>query len=85
MELEMHQIAFLTNLNPWEIGAIVFVVLLLFGAKKLPELARGAGKAIKEFKKVSTEAEETFKTALSEEEEKQARESAAGQAEKKSS
>ena len=55
MELGIHNLAFLTNMNPWEIGAIVFIVLLLFGAKKLPELARGAGKAIKEFKKVSIE------------------------------
>ncbi len=31
--------------------AIIFVVLLLFGAKKLPELARGLGKSIGEFKK----------------------------------
>ena len=34
---------------------IMFVVLLLFGAKKLPELAKGLGKGIKEFKKASTE------------------------------
>ena len=34
-----------------EIIIILFVVLLLFGAKKLPELAKGFGKGIKEFKK----------------------------------
>jgi len=38
-----------------EIAVIVFVVLLLFGAKKLPELARGMGKGIREFKKASSE------------------------------
>lgn len=35
--------------------AIIFVVLLLFGAKKLPELARGLGKSIGEFKKAKDE------------------------------
>lgn len=58
------------NLTPVEIGAIVFVVLLLFGAKRLPELARGAAKAIKEFKTVSNEAQSTFKEAMKEEDKK---------------
>ena len=38
-----------------EIAVICFVVLLLFGAKKLPELARGMGKGIREFKKASSD------------------------------
>lgn len=38
-------------LNGWEILVLVLLVLLLFGAKKLPELARGLGQGIKEFKK----------------------------------
>lgn len=38
-----------------EIIGILVVVLLLFGAKKLPELARGLGQGIKEFKKASNE------------------------------
>lgn len=33
----------------WEIFVILFVVLLLFGGKKIPELMRGLGKGIKEF------------------------------------
>ena len=41
------------GLGPMEIGVILFIILLLFGAKKLPELARGLGKGIKEFKKAS--------------------------------
>ena len=40
-----------------EILIILFIVLLLFGAKKLPELARGLGKSMTEFKKASTELE----------------------------
>ncbi len=41
-----------------EILIIAFIVLLLFGAKKLPELAKGFGKSVNEFKKASKEAEE---------------------------
>ncbi len=38
-------------MGPLEIGLIVVVVVLLFGAKKLPELAKGMGQSVKEFKK----------------------------------
>ena len=34
----------------WELVIIVLVVILLFGAKKIPELAKGIGKGIREFK-----------------------------------
>ena len=37
-------------LNGWEIFLIVAVVFLLFGARKLPQLAKGLGQGIKEFK-----------------------------------
>ena len=47
--------AMFAMLNGWEIVAILGVVLILFGAKKLPELARGLGQGIKEFKKASIE------------------------------
>jgi sec-independent protein translocase protein TatA len=40
-------------LNLWEIALLVGLVVLLFGAKKLPELAKGLGQGIKEFKKAS--------------------------------
>lgn len=43
----------LFNFGPGEITIIVFVILLLFGGKKLPELARGLGKGIREFKDAS--------------------------------
>jgi len=43
----------LAMLNMWEAIAILVVVLLLFGARKLPDLARGLGQGIKEFKKAS--------------------------------
>ncbi len=42
-------------LGPWQIVLIVVVVLLLFGGKKIPELMRGLGSGIKEFKDASKE------------------------------
>ncbi len=50
-----------SNLGPMEIGIIVFVILLLFGAKKIPELAQGLGKGMKEFKKAIKEVEDDIK------------------------
>ncbi|GJQ61439.1 MAG: hypothetical protein SCALA702_04920 [Melioribacteraceae bacterium] len=49
------------NMGFWEIFAIVFAVLLLFGAKKIPELAQGIGKGMKEFKKAVKDVEEDIK------------------------
>ena len=43
------QLAFF-NLGPWEILLVLIVVLVLFGAKRLPELARGLGLGINEFR-----------------------------------
>jgi sec-independent protein translocase protein TatA len=43
--------AFGFGLGPFEIALIVGVLLLLFGAKRLPELASGMGKSIRDFKR----------------------------------
>lgn len=43
------QVAFF-NLGPWEILLVLIVILILFGAKRLPELARGLGLGINEFR-----------------------------------
>lgn len=51
-------------LNGWEIVLILAVVLILFGAKKLPELARGLGQGIKEFKKATNEVQEEVRSAM---------------------
>ncbi len=37
----------------WEMVVIILAILLLFGGKKIPELAQGLGKGIKEFKKAT--------------------------------
>ena len=42
-------------IGPWQIVLIVLVVLLLFGGKKIPELMKGLGSGIKEFKNASKE------------------------------
>ncbi|HMN48228.1 MAG TPA: twin-arginine translocase TatA/TatE family subunit [Ignavibacteriaceae bacterium] len=49
------------NLGAGEIMIIVLVILLLFGAKKIPELAQGLGKGMKEFKKALKDVEEEVK------------------------
>ena len=51
------------NLGAGEIILIVLVVLLLFGAKKIPELARGIGKGMSEFKKGIKDVENEIKSA----------------------
>ncbi len=50
--------------GPQELLIVFFVVLLIFGGKKLPELAKGLGKGIREFKKASShdDSEEQQKT-----------------------
>lgn len=41
------------NIGGWEIFWIVLVVLLLFGAKRIPEMMRSMGQGVKEFKKAA--------------------------------
>ena|SRR5579859_1134397 len=48
-------VMFAGMLGGWEIILILAVVLILFGAKRLPELAKGLGTGIKEFKKATRE------------------------------
>lgn len=55
------------------IWVVLFVVLLLFGGSKLPELAHGMGKAKREFKKASEEVEDEVRNAVHEDEVRKAR------------
>ncbi|MFN3951285.1 MAG: twin-arginine translocase TatA/TatE family subunit [Thermaurantimonas sp.] len=48
---------FLGMIGPWQIVLIVVIVLLLFGGKKIPELMRGLGSGVKEFKDAMKEPE----------------------------
>ena len=41
-------------IGPWQIAVIVILILLLFGGKKIPELMRGFGRGMKEFKDAVT-------------------------------
>lgn len=54
-------IAFLGPLGLPEFGIILFILILLFGAKKLPQLARSMGKSMGEFKRGRQEFEEELK------------------------
>ena len=53
--------------GPQELILIFLIVLILFGAKRLPELARGLGKSIKEFKRATSEVEDDIREAMKEE------------------
>jgi sec-independent protein translocase protein TatA len=50
-----------------EIIGILIIVLVLFGAKKVPELMKGLGSGIKEFKKASREVQDEVQRAIDEE------------------
>ncbi|MGA9239218.1 Sec-independent protein translocase subunit TatA/TatB [Robiginitalea sp.] len=51
----MNALGIFLVIGPWQIAVIVVIVLLLFGGKKIPELMRGLGSGIKEFKDASRE------------------------------
>ena len=51
----------LSNIGPGQLIIILLIVLLLFGAKKIPEIAKGLGKGIKDFKGALKEDEDETK------------------------
>src|SRR6187455_1526009 len=51
----MNFLAMLSNLGGPDLIIILLIILVLFGAKKLPELAKGMGQAVKEFQKAKDE------------------------------
>jgi sec-independent protein translocase protein TatA len=52
------------NIGPWELLLILFIALIVFGPGKLPEVAKGMGKAVKEFKQASTGIQKQFEEAI---------------------
>ncbi len=59
-------LAFIEGIGGPELMMVMFVVLLLFGGQKLPELAKGLGKTMREFKKAASGVEDEFKRAIEE-------------------
>ena len=51
----MSTLGFIGSLGGWEIAVILLFLLLFFGAKRIPELARGMGRGIREFKDATKE------------------------------
>lgn len=68
MDMDYLQIAFIQNFGTQELILIFLVVLLFFGAKRMPELFRSFGKSIKEFKKATSDVQEDIRTAMDTEE-----------------
>ena len=54
------------SLGPWEIALVILVIIILFGGKKLPELARGLGLGLREFKKAKQEIKDEVKNVADE-------------------
>jgi len=55
IEQAMNTVFAFMNLGGWELLLIMLVILIFFGAKRIPDLARGLGKGIREFKDATTE------------------------------
>ena len=64
----MNTLAFLQNLSSWEIILIFMVVLLFFGAKRLPGLAKSLGKSLREFKDATSGIEDDIRSAMNSDE-----------------
>ena len=67
--MNIQLLAFIQNLRAPELILIFLVVLLLFGAKRLPELFKSFGKSIKEFKKATSDIENDVRNAMDAEDE----------------
>lgn len=61
------QIAFIGNIGGWEVILVFLIVLLLFGAKKVPELFRSLGKGVNEFRKAKSEWESDISEVMNQE------------------
>lgn len=59
-----HVLLFLGGIGGWEIMIILLFVLIFFGANKIPEIARGLGKGIREFKDATKEIKDEIEGGL---------------------
>ncbi len=66
----MNSILLFFGLGGYEVIIVLFVVLLLFGGKKIPELMRGMGKGIREFNNARATIESELKEGMREADEK---------------
>jgi sec-independent protein translocase protein TatA len=57
-------LSFIQGVGGPELLVIFLIVLLFFGARRLPELARGLGKSMKEFKKATQDVQDDFREAM---------------------
>ena len=73
MAFPIPAIGFIDGLGTPELVMVLFVTVLLFGREKLPELARGLGKALREFRKASGAVQSELKRAMDEVEEPEPR------------
>ena len=51
------------SLGPWEIVLVALVIIILFGGKKIPELARGLVKGLREFRKTTKDLKDEVNSA----------------------
>lgn len=59
------------GLGPQELIVILIIVVILFGGRKIPEIMRGLGQGLKEFRQASTQATEDLKKLTEAEDESQ--------------
>ncbi len=57
----LNSILLFFNIGTPELFVIILVVIMFFGSKKIPELARGLGKGIREFKNATSDIQEEIK------------------------
>lgn len=48
------------NIGPWELGFILLIAIIFFGPSKIPDIAKGLGKAVNEFKQASSGVQKQF-------------------------
>lgn len=65
-ELIHLDLGFITNIRGSQLIIILLVIFLLFGSKRLPDMARGFGKAIREFRKSAFEVEKDLRSTMEE-------------------